>query len=520
MKGFGRLGALVVALSGAELLLVGGFRPSPGLWYAAIGLVAGTTIIGYTVISSTFRRRPQATPEPTYPSASNESTTASTTQQIDSQPVETPQTAESTKSTDLELVPASDDNADLPELPTSEENSEQLSTPIEDSQPLLKKAQTPQRTASYTNSSRTKKTATTSIRQNRHVTSSDPPSRNPTTGTDNQYFKPVDSSREVKFAQIDTRFSYLDIDWGPEFIGFDPIPDLVEVDVGPSAVSHELVRSPVEIKISSFLKALFAPTLRSSGTAAPNDSTQPSIAADNHARRRTDDTTTSRKSAPCDTYETLHSDQDRHVGRRREPLTAADRQQVPAKTWPRPSISSPEPNNHCPTTADTTNYGSREEMGIFDSRRSSDRRSLGFEPVIREEPIEPQEVGVADDPSVDMGMNHSLPQWVPPQWDADPFGLDDFSLGFSEPTESVMDLAEQPELGFGMSDWEPGMLFDEPVVDPDAGAEMFGLDELTEPSEGAVGLPGSDVDNGSNPLLPEAESFFQEPDAEDDWLSF
>lgn len=100
MKGFGRLGALVVALSGAALLLVGGFRSPPGLWYAAIGLVAGTTIIGYTVIFSTFRRRPQATPEPTYPSASNESTTASTTQQIDSHPVETPQTAESTKSTD------------------------------------------------------------------------------------------------------------------------------------------------------------------------------------------------------------------------------------------------------------------------------------------------------------------------------------------------------------------------------------------------------------------------------------
>jgi hypothetical protein len=517
MTVFGRLGALFVVLSGAALLVVEALRSPPGLWYAAIGIVAGITMMAYTVISSTFHRRPQRATKPTYSSTANKSTTPSTTQQSDSQAVEPPQTAESPKSTDPERVLASNDNTYPPESPTSEEKPEPSLTTVKDPERLLKKTQTTERTASYTNSARTKKTAGTSFHQNRHVTSSVSPKRSPSTETGNQYFKPVDSSREIKFVQIDTRFSYLDIDWGPEFISFDPIPDLVEVDVGPSVVSHELVRSPVEIKISSFLKTLLAPTPRSSGTAAPNVGTQPSVAAYNHARRRTDDTATSRKSVPRDTYETRYSDQDRRVDSRREPTIAPDRRQHPAETW---SKSSPEPDNQRPKTADTTDYRSREELGTFDSRRSGNRRSLGFEPVICEESIGLQEVGVAGDPTVDRGMNHSLPRREPPQSDADTIGLNEVAPGFSEPAEPVIDPVEQPALGFGMSDWEPGMLIDEPMVDPEVGAEMFGLDEFAQSSEGAVGLLGSDIENESNPLFPESEGFFPEPDAADDWLGF
>lgn len=506
MTCFGRLGALFVAFSGASLLLIGGFRSPPGLWYVVTGIVAGTTMMAYTVVSSTFHRHPQLAPESTYSSTSNESTTASTTQQTDSQPVETLQTVESPKPTNQELVPVSDDNTDPLELPISDDKPELSLTTVKVSQRLLRKTQTTHRTASYTNSSQTKKTAGTSFCQNRHVTSSPPPRWSPFTGIDNQYFKPVDSSREIKFAQIDTRFSYLDIDWGPEFIGFDPIPDLIEVDVGPSAVSYELVRSPVEIKISTYLKTLLAPTPRSSGTAAPNGSTQPSSAAYNHARRRTDDTRTSRKSAPSDTYKTRNRDQDRRVDSRREPMTAADRRQRPAESWP--MSSSPEPDDQRPTTANTTSYSSCEELGTFDNRRSSAHRSLGFEPVTREDSIRTHEMGVADDPSVNMGMDYSLPRWEPSQWDADIFGLNDVAPGFSEPAESVMDPVEQPALGFGMSGCELGMLIDEPIADPEAGAEMLGIDEFVESSEGAVGLLGSDVENGSNSLFPESENFF------------
>jgi outer membrane biosynthesis protein TonB len=462
MTVFGRLGALFVVLSGASLLLVGGFRSPPSLWYAAIGIVAGTTMMAYTVISSAFSRRQQPAAEPTYSSTSNESTITSTTQQTDSQPVETPETAKSTESTDQEQVPTSDDSTDPPEQPTSEEKPRPSSTTVKVPRRLPKKTQTTGRTASYTNSSRAKKAAGTSFRQNRHVTSTASPRRSPSTETDNQYFKLVDSKPEIKFAQIDSRFNCLDIDWGPEFIGLDPIPDLVEIDVGPSAVSHELVRSPVEIKIPSFLKGLLAPTPHSSDTAAPNASTQPSTAVDNHASRRADDTVTSQESVPSDTYETRYSDQDKRV----------------------------------------------------------DRRSLGFKPVIREEPIGPQEVDLTDDPVVNMGMNNSLSQWEPLQRDADSFGLNDAGPGFSEPEESVVGQIEQPELGFGMSDWEPGMLINEPVEDPEGGAEMLGLNEFAEPPEGPAGLTGSDVENRSDPLFPKVESFFLEEDAEDDWLRF
>jgi len=384
---------------------------------------------------------------------------------------------------------------------------------------LPKNTQTTQLTASYTNSSRKKKTAGTSTCRYRHVTSTASPGRSPSTGTDNPYFKPVDSSREIKFAQIDTRFSYLDVDWGPEFIGLDPVPDLVEVDVGPSAVSHELIRSPIEIKISSFIKALLIPTPRSSGTAASKNSARPSTAADNHARRWKDDTATRRRSAPRDTWETRYREQDRRVDRRREPLTAADRRQNPAETWSR-SGTGTEPESHRPTTVDTSGYGSCEEMSTFDGGRSSDHRSLGWEPVMDEEPIEPQNMGVADGPAVDAGTNYSPPRWEPPQWDTDSFGLADVDPGFSEPEESVVESAEQPELGLGMSNWEPGLLIEEPVMDAEIGAEMLGFDGFAEPPEDAVGLPGHDIENGSNPLFPEAESFFPEEDVENDWLTF
>jgi hypothetical protein len=503
---FGRLGALLIVISGAGLLLADALRSLPSLWYAAFGIVAGTTMIVYTVISLTFPRHPQPAPEPTYSSTSNESTIVSTTQQTGPQPVETSQTTESLKSTNKEPMSAGDDNTDSSVPLTPEERPEQSSTTVKDPQRILKRTQMMQRTASYTNFSRTKKTAGTSIRQNRHVISSVSPRWNPSTETGNQYFRPVGSSREIKFAQIDTRFSYLDIDWGPEFIGFDPIPDLVEVDVGPSAVSHELVRSPVEVKISSFLKSLLAFLPRSSGTVPPNDSTQPSTEADNHDCRRTDDTAISRKSALYDIYEIRSSDQDKGVDRCRGPLTVGDRRQNLVETWLGPS--SLEPDNPRPRTSNISGYGNREEMGTFDSRRSSDRRSLGFEPVIREKPIGPQDVGVADDSAVDIGMDHSLSRWEPLQLETNLFGLNDVVPRFSEVGGSVVEPVEQPELGFEMPDWEHGMLIDEPVMDPEAGPDVLDLDEFAESPEGAVGLSGSNVENESNPLFPEAESFF------------
>ncbi|MFC7043954.1 hypothetical protein [Halonotius sp. GCM10025705] len=288
-----------------------------------------------------------------------------------------------------------------------------------------------------------------------------------------------------------------------EFIGLDPIPDLIEIDIGPSAVSKELVRSPVEVKLSSFIKTLLAPTPRSYGTAALNDNA-PQSSSDNRAHRQTDDRTTRWRSVPADTYETGYSEQDRCMDRHHKPLTGSYGQQESVEKWP--MSSGLEHENHHPTTADKTGYGSREEIGGFDDERSNEPHSFHREPVVEEAPIEPRDMCVADEPAVDMGMNYSLPRWGSTQWNADPFGLSDIAAGFSEPEESAIDPIEQPELGFGMFDQDTGMLSEESVVDTDAGAEVFGLDEFSESLEGGVDFSVSDVKSGSNPLL-EAESF-------------
>jgi hypothetical protein len=518
MTVFGRLGALFVVLGGVALLLVDGIRSPPGLWYAAASVAAGTTIVMYPVIASPSPRRPQPAPEPASPSTSDDSTTASTTRQTDSQPVDTEQTAESTESTKQEPEPASDDDPEPPEPPTPEGKPEPSSTAVKHPQRLPKKTQKTERTASHINSSRAKKTARTSTRRNRHVTATASPRRNSSTGADNPFFKPVDSSHEIKLVQVDTRFSYLDIDWGPEFIGLDPVPDLIEVDVGPSAVSQELVRSPVEIKISSFLKALLAPTPSSSDTAASDDSPRSSTETDNRDRHRADDARTGRQPSTIDVRETPYREQDRGVDRRRDPLAAFDeRQQLPEA---RPQSSGREPMNRHKKIADTAGLGSREDLGTFDGGRSGDRRSPGLEPIMDEEPLGTQQLAVVDEPAVDVGMNYSPPQWEPPQWDTDPFGLTDIDPGFSGIEESVLEPVEPSELGFGMSDWEPDVSIEEPAMDPEIGAKMLGLDGFAEPPEGAVGLSSPDVENGSNQLFPEAESFFPEEDAEDDWLTF
>jgi len=59
MTVFGRLGALFVVLGGSALLFVDALRSPPGLWYAATGIVAGTTMMAYRVISSPSPRRLQ-----------------------------------------------------------------------------------------------------------------------------------------------------------------------------------------------------------------------------------------------------------------------------------------------------------------------------------------------------------------------------------------------------------------------------------------------------------------------------
>lgn len=520
MTVFGRLGSLFVVLGGVAFLLVDGLRSPPGLWYVAAGIAAGTTMVLYTVVSSPSPpRRPQPAPEPVPPGTSEESTTESGTQQIGSHPTETEHTAESTVSAEQEPEPAGDNDPNPPKPPISEEPEPLASEETDPTSTMAKKPRSPpadtettQRTASYTEFSRTRKTTSMSTHRQRHVTNTASPRRNLSTETDNPYFKPVDSSRAIKFIQVDTRFSYLDVDWGPEFISLDPIPDLVEVDVGPSAVSHELVRSPIEIKISSFIKSLFMPPPGNASADARDETIQSVDVSDGRAHHQRDDTRARQRQVTRDTQETRHREQDWHVDRCRNLLTAADRRQQSAETWP-PS-SDREPVDGGRATADTAGYDNWSDSTAPSFGRFGDGRSPGWEPVMDEEPTEPQDVGIIDEPTVDAGLDRS-----PLRWEGDPFGLPDVAAGFSGVEEQVVEPVEQPGLGFGISDLEPDVPMEEPVMDPELGAERLGLDEFAEPPADGFSMPGVDVESGSNPLLPDAESFFPE-EAEDDWLTF
>jgi len=512
-----RLGVLFLVLGGATLLLGNGLQSPPGLWYATASIVTGAAMIAYTVISSPHQP-PSSPPEPTSPNTSSDTTTSPTTDQADSQLAESPQTAESTESADQGPGAASEEDLNSPESPPSQEQSEPPSTTVKVPHHIQIKDQQTHRPVSNANSSQTRKSERTSTRKQRHVTSTASPRRAQSTGTDNPYFKPGDLNHEIKFAQIDTKFSYLDVDLGPEFIDLDPIPDLIEVDIGPSVVSQELVRSPVEIKISSFLKTLLTPTPHNSVTSASDDGARMSMGSDNQARQRTGDTRARRGPTTRDSRGTPYREENWHVDRHCDSPSDFSGRRHPGRG--RSRSSDRELDKHCQSPEGLAGYESWEGMGVSDSGRSDDRRPLGWKPAVEEEQTGTQNVGVVDEPAVDVGMDYSPPRWDPSQGDFDPFEPSTFDPGFSEPEQSIVEPVGQSELGFEAFDWKPDVAIEESVVDPEIGEEMFGLDGFTEPHEESVGLPGLDADNDSTPLFPDATNFFPDEDEEDDWLSF
>lgn len=517
MTGVGRFGALLLIIGGVSLLTVESLRHPPGLWYAAASFVAGIIMVAYTVFLSSASQSSQPTIEPPSRSVSPESKTASTASQTNSHPTKVAQTAASTESADQEAEPATDDNHNPSDPPIPGEELETPSTLLQQPHSLTANTKTTQRTTSSTGISRIRKITNTPICQNRHVTPCVPPKGKPSTGTDKPYFRPVDSSREIKFAQVDTRFSYLDVDLGPEFIDLDLIPDLIEVDVGPSAVSHELVRSPVEIKISSLIKALLMPTPRSTGTVASGDSTRPSTATDNHTRRRTNAARTGWNPATRDDWGPRYREQGGGVDGR-DSLAAASRRQL--STGTQSKSFGRETEDRCGTLPDTSGYSSWDDIGASDVGRSGDWRSRKWESVVEEGPTGAEDASVVDEPAGHVGIDYSAPLRDPQQWDIDPFGLRDFDPGYSEPTEPLVEPVEPPDLGFGLPDWDLEVSIEESRIDRVNGEEMFGLDGFSEPSEEAVGLPGLDVESQSNPLLSDGESFFSEEEVEDEWLPF
>ncbi|WP_128478953.1 hypothetical protein [Halorussus pelagicus] len=506
-----RLVVLLAALSGVPLLLVDGFRSPPGLWYASGGIVAAIMLVVYTSISSfSHRTKPSSYSTPS-PNTYSDSKAESTTDQTGSE-----QTVHSTESDTQKPNPAIGKDPERAKSRPSED-PELPSTTAKRSQRLPVDSQTIGQTTSYAETSSVRNRASRLTFRNKRGTSIISKGRGPTSGTDNTYFKPVDSSHEFKFFQVDTKFSYIDIDFGPEFVGLDPIPDLIEVDIGPSAVSQELIRSPVEIKISALLKSLLAPTPRRRDAITTDDRTETSAAIDGHTHQRANDAHPRRKQAIRDSQETQYGELDQLTTRTADPLTAFSG--MGQSTERRPQSPDHEPEKRHQPTADVTGFGDWEQRSVTSGGYGDDRPSPGRDPLM-EEAICTQDSGAAGESATDVGLDYSPPRWEPPQWDDHPFGISDFGLGLAEPEESAFGSVEQAELSFGAFDWEPSMSIEEPEVDPGFDEEVFEPDGFAESRQEMGGLPGFTTGNSPDPLLPDAECFFSDEELEEDWLSF
>ena len=334
-----------------------------------------------------------------------------------------------------------------------------------------------------------------------------PKRRGPPSETNNTYFKPVDSSHEFKFLQVDTRFSYVDIDIGPEFIGLDPIPDLIEVDIGPSAVSQELVQSPVEIKISALLKSLLAPTPRRRGVTATDDRTETSTAIDGHTHQWANDARPRRKQTIRDSQETQHGELYQFANRTADPITAFSG--MNQSTERRPQPHNHEPENYQQLTADVTGFDGWKNKAATGRDSYDDWPSVRRDPLM-EEAIRTQDSGAVNESTSDVGLNYS-----PLQWDVDLFGMSDFDLGLNKPEKAAFGSVEPAEPSFGAFDWESSVSIEKPAVEPGFDEEMFGQDGSAESREEVVGLPRLDTENDTSPLVPDGEGFLSDEDLEE-----
>ncbi|MUW13359.1 hypothetical protein GJ633_00835 [Halorubrum sp. CBA1125] len=327
---------------------------------------------------------------------------------------------------------------------------------------------------------------------------------------------------------------------GPSFFQFDPIPDLVEIKFGPSAVSYDLVRSPIEIKISSLLKTLLAPTPHSAGVATRNENTQSRKTESKHSRRQPSDTRRSRNLNPRYPREPVDREQPQRRHRTLEPVDSVQAEKQSNRT----PTQQPDQElmDHGNSSLDTSHSASwnydKPADGGFGHSLFPERE---LEPI--GEPFSTPDVGPIDEPVFDpvqderweegiqanVDQEYSMSQGEPLQWEAtDPFGLNDFEQEFSEPDEPLVGSSEPASTFFNGQDSFNVGEFDsvhdismlEPSVDPGMAEEMLGLNSFEEIPDDQVGLPGVSNVAESNSLFPDSEGIFPGEFVEDDCLSF
>jgi len=517
MTVLGRLGTLFVIAGGGALLFIEGLQSSPSLWYAVGSIIVGTTMILSTSIWSTSSQRRPSTSEPGAPQIANASEATSTTRQTDPTPTTPDQKAQTTAGVERGAESASGTESN-PSPSSSVRKSESTSIAVENREHCSAETRSTQRPTQDSSAVRTTRTVNRWTDRYSDIGSTAILNQTHSTRATRPYFTPVDANSSINFAQVDTRFSYIDVDVGAEFIGVDLIPDLVEVNVGPSAVSYELVKSPIEINLSSILTTLLAPTPRRSNRAGSADSMQASRPVGNHTRQQIDETATEPRSTSHEPIEHGSHHQEGRLNHDPERLPAADQRRKPPTSSPQSSGTEPDIDRS--STTATNSHRIDKERRQDDPVWTTDRDTRSWGPESTQEPIEPEGLGVAETPAIDVGVNHSSHGTELSQWDTKLFGSTDVDPGFSELDESVSEPLEQVRLGGTNTDWEPGIVDEEPVSDLEIGTEGLGFEEFAECAEAMDGLPGLDVEPGSNTLFPETENNFTEEHTMDDWLTF
>lgn len=531
MAVIGRLRALFMVFFGAALLFV------PDVFHAwftefitsflevslfgAVIAFVGLVMLAYQVVTSTPDRHPRRAfrPTPKRTSTNSTSTTSTSSTKADSSSVLTESEIE--------------DELKEPEPSPTKVPSKSQSTTVKRAPPQATGHQKTQRITASTNSYRPKKSAEGSSPPKRPVfrTTSERPASS--TQANNEYFKPVDYDRLIRVADVDTRFSYIDVDVAPELLDLDLVPDIVEVDMGLNAVSHELVRSPIEIKVSSLLKNLVHPTSPSTGPAQTERNTRSKKSEHTRSHNNTADNRTPRDRTTRYPHENSYREQEPAVYRHRERVEYPETDEWATGT--KSSMQSGDAGVSSYSTAEAYDYSGWEPSdtlnnGVFgqggfsewESRMAEEMVGIPGTDVMDEPatpPLQDEEWGVGHQSG--LNQEYSLPRVDLPQVDGpDLPEFGDLEAMLREPDAPFVDAvesfswgADEPGFGFENRDYTP----DAPVVEPETGADLFRVNWFEESVEEVRNsFDAGEID--SNPLFPELEDgYFEELD---DWLTY
>lgn len=532
MAVIGRLCALFMVFFGAALLFVPDVFPT---WFTefiasflevslfgAVIAIVGLVMLAYRLLTSTPNRHPRRASRPT-PKRNSTNSTSSTT--ADSSSV----------STDSKI----EDEQKEPDSAPTNVPSKLPSTRVKRAPPLATGHQKAQRITASTSPFRPDNSTGRSAPPKRTALKTTSQRSAPSAQANNEFIKPIDYDRSIRFADVDMEFSYVDVDITPELLDLDLVPDIVEVDMGPSAVSPDLVRSHIEIKISFLMKNLVHPTPPSTGPAQTERNTR----SKKSEHTRSHDITTHNRTSKGRTtrYSRVNSYREQeptmHQHRQGVEYLETDDRTMGAKS----SMQSGDVDMSSYSTPEAYDYSGCKPVDLLDDEIFDQEIFSEWESGMEEEMVGIHGTDVVDEPAThlvqdeelsvsyqsDLNQEYSLPRVDPPQvhgLNLPEFG--DFRAMLREPDAPFMDAVEScSRRSENLSvfsgenrDYKPESPVAVPDLDRGIDEDVFGLDWFEESVDKARSSFCLLDEKAANPLFPELEEdYFDETD---DWLTY